>query len=85
MTTESASPNRSSEHRANRAAKVMVQYPGYQEIMWDLPDAEAYIDCTVDLVADLLHLVKGKWGADPEYILRCARNHFEAEQGESDS
>ena len=55
--------------------------PGYKEIMGDLPDDAAHIDCTVDLVTDLLHLAKMKWQADPDYILRVARMHFDAEQG----
>lgn len=66
--------------RANRAAKALVRYPGYEEIRWDLPDAAAHIDCAVDLVADLLHLAKMKWGADPDYVLRAGKDHFEAEQ-----
>jgi len=62
-----------------RAAKAMREYPGYKEIMRDLPDAQGYIDCTVDLVTDLLHLAKMKWQADPDYILRVARMHFDDE------
>jgi len=58
----------------------MREYPGYNEIMGDLPDDEDHIDCTVDLITDLLHLAKMKWNADPDYILRVARDHFHAEK-----
>jgi len=68
------------KRRAEGAAKAMREYPGYKEIMRDLPDDEAHIDCTVDLVTDLLHLAKMKWKADPDYILRVAKGHFDAEQ-----
>lgn len=66
--------------RAERAAKAMREYPGYKEIMRDFPDDTAHIDCTVDLITDLLHLVKMKWQADPDYVLRVARMHFDTEQ-----
>jgi hypothetical protein len=67
------------KHRADRAAQAMRGYPGYKEIMGDLPDDAAHIDCIVDLVTDLLHLAKMKCQADPDYILRVARVHFDAE------
>jgi hypothetical protein len=69
-----------SKRRVEGAAQAMREYPGYKEIMGDLPDDAAHIDCTVDLVTDLLHLAKMKWQADPDYILRVARMHFDAEQ-----
>lgn len=69
------------KRRVEWAAKAMREYPGYKEIMRDLPTTQGYIDCTVDLVTDLLHLAKQKWQADPDYILRVARSHFDAEQG----
>lgn len=81
MTTNNASHNGASKRRADRAAKAMREYPGYKEIMRDLPDRQGYIDCAVDLVTDLLHLSMMRWGADADYILRCARSHFETEQG----
>jgi hypothetical protein len=70
-----------SKRHVEGAAQAMREYPGYKEIMRDLPDDEAHIDCTVDLITDLLHLAKMKWQADPDYILRVARMHFDAEQG----
>ena len=70
----------SAEDHADRAAQAMREYPGYKEIMGDLPDDEAHIDCTVDLITDLLHLAKMKWNADPDYILRGARDYFHAEK-----
>ena len=69
------------KRRADRAAQAMREYPGYKEIMGDLPNDAAHINCTVDLVTDLLHLAKMKWQAGPDYILRVARMHFDAEQG----
>jgi len=70
------------KRHAERAAQAMREYPGYKEIMGDLPDDAAHIDCTVDLITDLLHLAKKKWHADPDYLLRVARMHFETEQDE---
>jgi hypothetical protein len=67
------------KRRAERAAKAMLAYPGCKELR--VPVKEELIDCAVDLVTDLLHLAKEKWQADPDYILRTARSHFEAEQG----
>jgi hypothetical protein len=67
------------KRRVERAAKAMLAYPVFKEIR--VPVKEDLIDCTVDLVTDLLHLAKVKWQADPDYILRVARMHFEAEQG----
>jgi hypothetical protein len=61
----------------------MREYPGYKEIIRDLPDDTAHLGCTVDLVTDLLHLAKMKWQADPDYILRCARDNLDAEQERS--
>jgi hypothetical protein len=69
------------KRHTDRATKAMREYPGYKEIQGDLPDDAAHIDCTFDLVTDLLHLAKMKWQADPDYILRVARMHFDAEQG----
>jgi hypothetical protein len=57
----------------------MLAYPGCKELRG--PVKEELIDCAVDLIADLLHLAKTKWQADPDYILRVARSHFQAEQG----
>ncbi len=68
------------KRHADRAAQAMREYPGYKEIMGDLPDDVSHIDCTVDLVTDLLHLAKIKWQADPDYILRVVRMHFDAEE-----
>lgn len=70
------------QHQADRGAQAMRHYPGYLEIMSDLPDDEAHIDCTVDLITDLLHLAKIKWQADPICLLVTARMHYEAEQNE---
>ena len=74
------SQNPSANCGADRAAQAMREYPGYKEIMGDLPGDEAHIDCTVELVTDLLHLAKTKWNADPDYILRVARDHIQAEK-----
>ncbi len=68
------------KRHAERGAKALREYPGYKEIMGDLPDDTAHIDCTVDLITDLLHLATMKWQADPDYILRVARGHVDAEQ-----
>ncbi len=67
------------KRHVERAAKAMQAYPGFKELR--VPVKEEVIDCTVDLITDLLHLAKGKWQADPDYILQVARSHFEAEQG----
>jgi hypothetical protein len=69
------------KHHAEWATQAMREYPGYKEIQGDLPDDAAHIDCAVDLVTDLLHLARMKWQADPDYILRVARMHFDTESG----
>jgi hypothetical protein len=58
-----------------------MEYPGYKEFQ-GLRLEEDFVDITVDLITDLLHLVtQKKWQVDADYILRVARSHFEAEQG----
>lgn len=65
--------------RVRRAVGALLRY---NEVDTGRASTERDESDAVDLVADLLHLVKYE-GGDPERVMRMAMTHFEAEKDES--